>query len=252
MLRIILGLFLLTVYTAHSQISTSNTEAYASHLARSKSVVILELFTSEGCSSCPPADQLAVTLQEIYKERLMVLEFHVDYWDRLGWKDPFSKAAYSERQRNYGEKFRLNSIYTPQAIINGIHETVGSNENKLRSFINNNLAVTEKGDLFIEQLKDNEKNTISLKWDYKNGETSSVVHFALVQKQATINVKAGENDGRRLSHHNIVRDFVTIDSKHNTTVKLHIPADLQTNEIKVMAYVQEKETGKIVATALIL
>jgi len=110
---------------------------------------------------------------------------------------------------------------------------------------------SKKGNLFIESLNNNEKNTISLKWDYRNGETNTVIHFALVQKKATINVKAGENDGRKLVHHNIVRDFTTVDSEQSAIVKLHIPSDLQRNDTKIIAYVQEKETGKIVATASI-
>jgi hypothetical protein len=251
MLKIIMGICLLSACTANSQSNTRTNEKGVSPGLTNTSVAVLELFTSEGCSSCPPADQLAGTLQDVYKDRLVVLEFHVDYWDRLGWKDPFSNVAYSDRQRIYAEKFRLGSIYTPQAIVNGTHETVGSNAYKLKAFIDQNLATAEKGNLFIEPLNNNEKNTISLKWDYRNGETNTIIHFALVQKQATINVKAGENDGRKLVHHNIVRDFTTVDSKRSAIVKLHIPSDLQQNDTKIIAYVQEKETGKIVATASI-
>ena len=251
MLKIILGLCLLSACTANSQSNISSDNKSLSPRSTQKSVAVLELFTSEGCSSCPPADQLAGTLQDTYKDRLLVLEFHVDYWDRLGWKDPFSNAAYSDRQRSYAERFRLQSIYTPQAIVTGTNETVGSNESKIKAFIDKNLSADEKVPLIINELNNNEKNTISVKWDYKNGENNTIIHFALVQKQAIINVKAGENEGRKLVHHNIVRDFVTIDNNQKSTIKLHIPNDLQTYEVKVIAYVQEKDSGKIVATAMI-
>ena len=82
---------------------------------------VVELFTSEGCSSCPPADAAVAKLLHDYKENVYVLGFHVDYWNYLGWKDNFSCAAYSARQQQYGRTFQLNSVYTPQVIVNGQH-----------------------------------------------------------------------------------------------------------------------------------
>src|SRR5262245_43259594 len=89
-------------------------------------VVILELFTSEGCSSCPPADKLLPELTKL-GSNIIPISFHVDYWNRLGWVDPFSSSNYSDRQRKYGEQFKLESIYTPQLVVNGEYELVGSN-----------------------------------------------------------------------------------------------------------------------------
>lgn len=97
-------------------------------------VAVVELFTSEGCSSCPPADKLLRTIQAESKD-VYVLSYHVDYWDRLGWKDPFSQAAFTERQRDYAQQFNLESIYTPQVVINGVKEFVGSDEQRLRSIL---------------------------------------------------------------------------------------------------------------------
>ncbi|TAL43473.1 MAG: DUF1223 domain-containing protein, partial [Chitinophagaceae bacterium] len=101
---------------------------------------LVELFTSEGCSSCPPADELIEEVQEKYSgKNVIALSYHVDYWDRLGWKDPFSSADFTNRQEYYGGIFRLNSIYTPQAVINGETEFVGSNSAKLISSIEERL-----------------------------------------------------------------------------------------------------------------
>src|SRR5580692_11082645 len=96
--------------------------------------VLVELFTSEGCSSCPPADE-AVGRLKGWKKNVYVLSFHVDYWNYLGWKDVFSNAAYSTRQQNYGDLFHLNSIYTPQIVVNGKAQFIGSDETALRSTI---------------------------------------------------------------------------------------------------------------------
>src|SRR5579859_6935835 len=103
---------------------------------------VLELFTSEGCSSCPPADELASRVASQYRWNVYVLSFHVDYWDQLGWKDIYSNAEYTQRQRDYAQTFYLNSIYTPQAIINGKSQMVGSNEEKLKSTLESELAST--------------------------------------------------------------------------------------------------------------
>ena len=89
-----------------------------------KGVAVLELFTSEGCSSCPPADDV---LRDLAKDsNVIALSFHVTYWNRLGWKDSFSQKIFDERQYAYGEKFQANGVYTPQAVINGTTEMVGS------------------------------------------------------------------------------------------------------------------------------
>src|SRR5450755_3698233 len=97
-----------------------------------KNVAVLELFTSQGCSSCPPADRLLGTYT--LRENVIVLSFHVDYWNNLGWKDPFSSKAFTERQYNYASAIHAE-VYTPQLVINGQSEMVGSNESKISAVI---------------------------------------------------------------------------------------------------------------------
>src|SRR5690349_9744798 len=104
-----------------------NSASRSHHSKKSfQSFAILELFTSEGCSSCPPADLLLPQLAST-DAGIIPLSFHVDYWDQYGWKDPFSNASFTDRQRDYAKHFRLESIYTPQLVINGEKELVGSN-----------------------------------------------------------------------------------------------------------------------------
>src|ERR1700743_69163 len=93
--------------------------------AADKGIAVIELFTSEGCSSCPPADELVAKIQKENKDKpVYILAYHVDYWDRLGWKDSFSNADFTKRQNSYAKVLRLQSVYTPQIIVNGKTEFV--------------------------------------------------------------------------------------------------------------------------------
>src|SRR5580704_2729726 len=108
--------------------------------ASGKGFAVVELFTSEGCSSCPPADALIAAVQQEDKDLpVYILAFHVDYWDRLGWKDAFSEGACSDRQRQYAAWLNLNSVYTPQVVVNGRKEFVGSEAGTLRAAIQSGL-----------------------------------------------------------------------------------------------------------------
>src|ERR1700750_3357290 len=118
-----------------------NSGSKGHHLKKSyRSFAVLELFTSEGCSSCPPADRLLPQLASA-DAKILPLSFHVDYWDRLGWKDPFSNAAFSERQRAYINTLKIDGAYTPQMIVNGVDECTGSDKAALGSKLNKALDV---------------------------------------------------------------------------------------------------------------
>src|SRR5712692_11374701 len=101
----------------------------ASSAAAGERPIVVELFTSEGCSSCPPADALLAQLAS--RPEVLALSFHVDYWDRLGWKDPFSSPAATERQHRYAELLRLATIYTPQIVVDGKWQAVGSDRGEV-------------------------------------------------------------------------------------------------------------------------
>lgn len=221
--------------------------AFKKKPAAAKGFAVIELFTSEGCSSCPSADALVSKVSHENNENVYVLSFHVDYWDRLGWKDAFSQAAFSERQKQYARHLSLDGVYTPQIVVNGIDQFVGSNETHLRSSINN----TQSGsDLTIEASK---TNNASIHLSYKIADKAGLLNIALIQPEATISVKRGENGGRKLSHVNIVCELKTIEATANTgNVDIEIPAELREIPFKVIAYTQQKNTFKITGAAQVL
>ena len=207
-------------------------------------VAVLELFTSQGCSSCPSADRLLTeTLADAAKtnKNIIGLSFHVDYWDRLGWKDPFSSHAFTQRQYQYGEHFKQDGVYTPQEVLNGQQEFVGSNRSKQSSLLKTALSTpaTANVQLMAGTPKDNHLTvTYQLEGDLSN----AILNVALVSKTTETTVQRGENAGRKLVHDNVVRVFQTIPAMNNGTVSFTLPTDFDIPNGAVVAYVQSKQT----------
>lgn len=210
----------------------------------SKGFAVVELFTSEGCSSCPPADETVAKLVSEQMDNVFVLAFHVDYWNRLGWKDPFSARAYSERQSQYASQFNSSSVYTPQVVVNGTAEFVGSDEEKLRSTVEGDLQKQPVEQLTIRA--SNENNRLSVIYDTHNN-NEVFLNIALVQAQASTSVKRGENGGRTLHHVNIVRALKTINANGKGTVVMQLPADLAGIPLEIIGYTQNKNNLEILS-----
>jgi hypothetical protein len=214
----------------------------------SHSFALLELFTSEGCSSCPSADRL---LPELANEdsNIVTLSFHVDYWDHLGWKDRFSSSEYTSRQQEYAQQFHLESIYTPQLIINGRYELVGSNRSTAETDIKS--VLNEKPELqlsFYEVKKDGDKLKLSchVDGDLKNQN----VFAALVEKHAESNVNAGENKGVTITHTNIVRAFLKKSAQQKLEFEFSFPRDLDDDNWQVVIFSQHIKDLKISAAVV--
>ena len=172
--------------------------------------MVLELFTSQGCSSCPPADRLLEEIKDNPKyPQVIILSYHVDYWNSIGWKDPFSKSEFSEKQRRYGEKFNNSSVYTPQLVINGKEHFVGSNESILKSKIKSYSKLKSEYKIAILNVK---KNGQLISFDYKiDGRIDDVqLRIALSIDERTTSVARGENKNRTLKNSNIVVEEVEI------------------------------------------
>ncbi len=204
---------------------------------------LIELFTSEGCSSCPPAETIFNDLVQKNNPNLIAIAFHVDYWDRLGWKDSFSNKEWTNRQVEYRDYFKNESIYTPQLIVNGTQEFVGSNKIKVSNSLLNKIKIendinlttnTKRSELIIDY-------SISGKLDHKN------LVLILIQKQAEVFVKRGENSGKKLLHTNIARDLIEIDLKNNSgQTQLEIPSELSEKDFFIIGFIQNK-TSKIIS-----
>ena len=207
-----------------------------------KEIAIVELFTSEGCSSCPPADNLLSKIAAENKN-VYVLSYHVDYWDHLGWKDPFSQSLFSERQRQYAKRFNLESIYTPQVVVNGAEEFVGSDEKRLRS------SLLRSGSLPSIKLDAARKSAgkIHLSYQLKSTEALNLC-VALVQPKAVNEIKRGENSGRTLHHVNVVRQLSSLDAKSaSTSFDINIPASLHDEEFELLLFTQNEKDKRITA-----
>ncbi len=214
--------------------------------SQNKSIVVVELFTSEGCSSCPPADQLLSGIIDDPKDGLEILglSFHVDYWDYIGWKDPYASKEYTLRQRVYGRKFRNSSIYTPQIVVNGKHEFVGSDKRKLGQILS-----LEKGNGFVSNLKLSglELNGSNLKVTVSSEDIErSILNVAVVERQLSQKVTRGENRGRTLFHDNVVRayKFRQFDGAANR-FELDLPLNLTIHNSSLIVYSQEEKSWHV-------
>jgi hypothetical protein len=175
--------------------------------------VLVELFTSEGCSSCPPADALLDTLdrtQPVAGAEIIILGEHVDYWDSLGWKDRFSSAEFTRRQREYGTSFRLGDIYTPQMVINGARQLNGTDSSGARRAIQEQAATDPPAALRFRTVNiSGDKVSFTLAGASSRDETVDL-YAALVEPAATTDVRAGENGGRTLHHAGVARSLSRI------------------------------------------
>ncbi|WP_457129121.1 DUF1223 domain-containing protein [Mucilaginibacter sp. HD30] len=216
----------------------------------SEGFAVVELFTSEGCSSCPPADALVAKVQQQYAGKpVYILAYHVDYWNRLGWKDVFSSNEYSQRQRSYAQHLKLQSVYTPQIVVNGKTEFVGSEAGNLYKAIESGLKTIAQPNLALSlvNVKGNSL-TVNYKTEVKPGID---LLLALVEKYAQTDVKAGENNGRKLSHVQIVRALHKVNAMADKsgTERFNLPTSIKAKNIEIIGLLQNTVTGEITGAA---
>ena len=223
--------------------------------------VVVELFTSEGCSSCPPADDVLtrlVTTQPVPSAEIIALGEHVDYWDRLGWRDPFSSAAFSARQSEYASKvFHTGNIYTPQIVVDGREEFVGSDYRAATGAIAR--AARLPGTRF----------RIILNADHKSSDTSTNVVIrveapvgtslaggadvllAVTEDGLVTQVRRGENGGRQLRHSAVVRSLTSAGTISANVFPWSARTTLQLSSVwtlggsRIVAFVQDRATKRV-------
>jgi hypothetical protein len=206
--------------------------------------VIMELFTSQGCSSCPAADDLLGEYSLKNDSRIIPVAFHVDYWNQLGWKDSLSDHRYTLRQAYYDENILHTSEYTPQLIINGEKEMVGSDRPAIEKAVGN--ALNETSSVNIEITKQAIMgNQLELNYSIRGIAARSTVYALLIQNKTVTNIKAGENRGVTLANYNIVRDMVYSPVKDSGTSFIHLPAGINEKDLSLVLFVQENLSGKI-------
>ncbi len=214
-------------------------------------VALIELFTSEGCSSCPPADKLlAATLQnaDASGSKIFGLAFHVDYWNRLGWKDSFSTKQYTDRQAMYVTGLGLNGAYTPQMVVNGTTEFVGSDKASLNKALLKALNTkSAAGFTLLKAVPNGDK--LSVSYALKGDIGGSQIHVALVTLHASTDVKSGENRGLQLQHTHVVRQFVSAKALLSGNIELPNIPPAQPANCLVIAYVQQDGNLRITAAA---
>ena len=225
--------------------SFCNSKAMKKETKPANGFAVVELFTSEGCSSCPPADEAMIKLAKEFPDHVYFLGYHVDYWNYIGWKDEFSNADFTKRQNKYAEVLGLSSIYTPQVVVNGQKEFVGSRESQLRTTIEEELKDPVSSVIELTA-KSNGENNITASYKITNA-GKLLLNIALVQLKATSNVKRGENSGHQLNHINVVRDLktISIDKDANASVDFKIPQVLLSKDLKIIAFIQDKNSLKI-------
>ncbi|PXY46403.1 DUF1223 domain-containing protein [Flavobacterium hydrophilum] len=228
-------LFLLTGNTIFSQ-----------NYPDKKGFALLELYTSEGCSSCPPADELLGKIQNEYKDdNVYVLAYHVDYWDKQGWKDVFSNADFTKRQYDYAKFMDKAPIYTPQVIINGKADYIGSQETSLRNGIKSAISKSASSNITFETTQNDAK--LSINFSIEGTSKNSRLFIAVIQKSAKSNVKRGENAHRVLSHYQIVRQLQSVDlnKAKKGTVSVHLPKNFNKQDFEIIGFVQDMNSGAI-------
>jgi hypothetical protein len=218
---------------------------------------VVELFTSEGCSSCPPADDLLASLREQAERSgkpVFVLSFHVDYWDSLGWPDPFAAPAYTERQQAYGRALGQRGIYTPQMVVNGVEAFVGSDRAHATSAIEQALARPAGAALSLAPVVDATRaaGAITVRYRISGAPLASggELSLALVERGLESRVARGENAGRTLRHENVVRAFAQAPASPSSgQIALVVPRGINRARASLVGYVRAGASMSVVAAA---
>jgi hypothetical protein len=231
--------------------------AVAQATQTNRTPVLVELFTSEGCSSCPPADALLAKLdrtQPIDGAEIIVLGEHVDYWDGQGWHDRFSSHQYTERQNEYCGRLRVDSSYTPQMIVDGTDQFVGNDAAHAVRAIQH-AAQTPKIKLILSQpVVDGKKVSASVSSPAPTTTKKADLYAALVDPKDTTEVRGGENGGRHLQHSGVVRSLQRVGKLKDLgagpiSFSLDAPADAKPGEMRVVIFAQENGQGAVLGAA---
>lgn len=229
--------------------------------AATRRAVVVELFTSEGCSSCPPADALLARLdktQPVEGAEIIPLALHVDYWNQLGWADPFSSHQFSERQGEYAAAFGQDGVYTPQMVVDGVREFNGSNSSLAQEAIGK-AALAPKGEVQLARTPLTSEGFVRISAQIKNypkptdGETVNVF-LALTESGLASDVARGENSGRKLTHVGVVRSLKALGglpaapgTSFGADIDVPIEQGWRRENLRAVVFAQERGTRRVLA-----
>lgn len=215
---------------------------YAAPVLAQDNPVVVELYTSQGCSSCPPADALMHDLAK--RDDVIALALHVDYWDYIGWKDPFAVPAHADRQRAYAAAGNRRTIYTPEMIVNGTTDIVGAKPMKLADAIAMHGDKPVRVEMGLERTGDKLRIKATPKADLNGPLTVHMLRYTPYKKTK---IKRGENRGKTLAYSNIVADWKVI-GEWDTRTDLSMEVDI-TGDRPAVVILQRPEAGPILAAA---
>jgi hypothetical protein len=211
-----------------------------------KRTVVVELYTSQGCSSCPPADALLGQLAG--RKDLVALSFPVTYWDMLGWRDTLASEANTKRQKQYAKELGRGGVYTPQMIIDGMKDVIGSREQTVQAAIS---ALQDAAIVPVDLDGNHQQVKIEVGQASAGGREATIWLFR-VQPQATVSIGDGENSGRTITYRNVVRDIKAVGTWKGQPVSVTVPrAEAGNPHDGFAVVVQQGGYGRVVGAALI-
>jgi hypothetical protein len=207
--------------------------------------VLVELFTSQGCSSCPPADELAAEL--VQDPNTFILSFNVDYWDHLGWRDTLAKPEYSQRQYDYAKSRNDGSVYTPQMVVNGSTHAVGSNRREVSRQIQERRSHSLSADIRLGLTK--QKIDVEISAAKFDGEAT--LWLMAVEPRVIQKIERGENSGRDITYINVVRNLVPAAMWSGDAYKGSWMRDavMTKNTTRLVAVLQKNKVGEVIGLA---
>jgi len=219
-------------------------------LAGAKRPVVVELYTSQGCSSCPPADALLARLAE--RKDVIALSLPITYWDMLGWKDTLASEANTRRQKAYAQLMGHGGVYTPQMIVEGVNDIVGSREAAVEAAIDARAGDSRTVAVALTASQHELRVAVGPGAGGEHGEDATIWMFEVMPK-ATVAIQAGENEGRSMTYRNIVRDVKAVGIWKGQSVSLDLPRQDTLNEPHdgVAVVVQEGGYGRVIGAAFL-
>lgn len=243
---------LLTALYAIMFASNATAQPQCSAVSGPQTNALVELYTSEGCSSCPPADQWLTRLKTQGNQlgNIVPIALHVDYWDYIGWKDNFANPAFAKRQREMVASGHARGVYTPQIAINGLDTRSWLSESRFKSEVASINRMPAKAEIRLA-VNSTTAKSLQVSTNIKTAEAGPLVYYlALQENNLQSTVSAGENRGEMLRHDYVVRQWLGpfklgADGKINESHEIQLQPTLKQHDLSVVAFVQNSATGEI-------